>query len=217
MKYALLLAVACTAVTSQSAIWQFDLGPAPGGFGLNGQNERPLPMTPSPATGKEALLAGVGIQYDDVANQLTLHYGWGDVDDVDGVNLTANLSAMHIHGPADTSGSAGVLYDLIAIDNADGSQQGMFPAFGDAGGNRSGYFDFVLTLQDGVGGKTLAVQESELLGNMWYINLHTPGTYAGGEIRGQLLAIPEPEHYAAFAGLGLLGFAGYRRFKLARA
>ena len=48
----------------------------------------------------------------------------------------------------------------------------------------------------------------------WYINVHSAGTYAGCEIRGQLLyVIPEPEHYAAFAGLSLLAFAGYRRFK----
>src|SRR5688572_25117274 len=102
MKYALLLAAACTAVTSQADIFQFDLGPAVGGFGLNGQNERPLPTTPSPATGKESAIGGVGIQYNDVSQQLTLHYGWGNVTDVNGVNLTANFSAMHIHGPAST-------------------------------------------------------------------------------------------------------------------
>lgn len=219
MKYALLLAAACTAVTSQAAVWEFDLGPTVGGFGLNGQNE--LTGTPSAATGHEAELGGIGIQYDDALNQLTLHYGWGNVTDVDGVNLTANFSAMHIHGPAGTTGSASVLYDLVQEDlDDDGIQNAL--TLGDPFNRpaepplRSGYFDFVLTLRDGVGGKTAEQQEADLRANLWYINIHTVD-YPNGEIRGQLLEIPEPEHYAAFAGLALLGLAGYRRFKLARA
>ena len=221
MKYALLLAAAaCTAVTSQAAIWEFDLGPAVGGFGLNGQNEVPLPTTPSPATGREAPLGGAGIEYNDGTKELTLHYGWGSTPDVGGTPLTANFSAMHIHGPANTSGSAGVIYDLVQEDFDDGSQFGLTDEAGDPAAPpsplRSGHFDFFLTLRDLPGVKTVAEQETELLGSMWYINIHS-GDYPGGEIRGQLIAVPEPEHYAAFAGLALLGFSGYRRFKLARA
>jgi hypothetical protein len=216
MKYALLLAAACTAVTSQAAVWEFDLGPTVGGFGLNGQNA----STPSAATGHEAELGGIGIQYDDDSNELTLHYGWGNVTDVDGVNLTANFSEMYIHGPADAE-----LYDLVQEDldedmMDDGIQNAL--TLGDPFNRpaepplRSGYFDFVLTLRDGVGGKSAEDQEADLRANLWYISIRT-ADYPNGEIRGQLLEIPETEHYAAFAGLALLGFAGYRRFKLARA
>ncbi len=45
-----------------------------------------------------------------------------------------------------------------------------------------------------------------------YVNIHTPGTYAGGEIRGFLAPIPEPETYAMMlAGLGMLGWMAKRR------
>jgi hypothetical protein len=47
-----------------------------------------------------------------------------------------------------------------------------------------------------------------------YVNIHTPGTYAGGEIRGFLAttAVPEPGSIALLlAGLGVVGFVARRR------
>ena len=48
-----------------------------------------------------------------------------------------------------------------------------------------------------------------------YVNIHTPGTYGGGEIRGFLpitTVVPEPGTYALMlAGLGVVGFAAKRR------
>ena len=48
-----------------------------------------------------------------------------------------------------------------------------------------------------------ALFESELLGQLWYINIHS-STFPGGEIRGQV--IPEPGTFALL-GLGLTALA----------
>jgi hypothetical protein len=45
-----------------------------------------------------------------------------------------------------------------------------------------------------------------------YVNIHTPGTYGGGEIRGFLAPIPEPETYALMlAGLAAVAWAARKR------
>lgn len=63
-----------------------------------------------------------------------------------------------------------------------------------------------------VGNATLSeTQEGQLLGGLWYVNIHST-VYPDGEIRGQVVAIPEPEVYAMLAtGLGLVGLAVRRR------
>lgn len=235
MRNALLIAAACTAITSQAAIWEFDLGPANGPFGLLGANERPTP-TASPATGGEVKDHDSNnfINYDDSNDRLELHFAWGSDSSLDfggqtGTDLTARLTGLHIHGSETSSveGTAGILYDVLALalDPNRAAGEGFFNPYGGTLGDantpnfgRTGAIDLTVQLVEGTGGFTIAQQEAQLLGNKWYINLHTEGQYSGGEIRGQLLtAIPEPEHYAAFAGLALLGFAGYRRFKTAPA
>ncbi len=50
--------------------------------------------------------------------------------------------------------------------------------------------------------------EGDLLANNTYINIHTP-TYPGGEIRGQLILVPEPVSLAVLGGA--LGLVALRR------
>jgi len=53
---------------------------------------------------------------------------------------------------------------------------------------------------DGTGGFSLAQQISQLEGGLWYINIHS-ANFGGGEIRGQILPVPEPSTLALL-GLG---------------
>jgi hypothetical protein len=232
MRNAFLLAAACTVITTQATTWQLDFGPAVGGFGLNGANERPTPVS-TPATGREIqdYNSPNFMRYDDVLNRIELHLGWGSVSEVGGTDLTGAFRGMHIHGPADVNNAAGILYGLASWDgvgdpNADAvvmpsleTSDSLIISSGTTPGvHDAGLFDITFDLIDNPNGTTftIAQQEAQLLGGNWYLNIHS-STFPGGEIRGQLLAIPEPHHYAMMAGLGLLGFAGYRRFRTARA
>jgi CHRD domain/PEP-CTERM motif len=53
------------------------------------------------------------------------------------------------------------------------------------------------------------VMESNLLAGLFYTNVHTTN-FPGGEIRGQLVPVPEPSTYA-MAGAAMLGFVILRR------
>ena len=95
-------------------------------------------------------------------------------------NLDAPVTVAHFHGPATPDQNAGV---QVAID------AGSNPSSGSA------------VLTDG--------QIDDLLAGLWYVNIHT-SAFAGGEIRGQVIAlspVPIPAALWLFAsalvGLGL--------------
>lgn len=219
MRTALLLSAVCFAsVQIHAQLWEFDLGGL-GGSGLRGASE-PGVAVPSTASGGELSQNYPGtfpsITYNPATKELRLPIGWGSENGF--TDLTANYTAWHIHGPVasspgddvndymtrSTSPLPGYTFAVPNDQTGDGSR-------------RDASFDTTLILHDvTLGGNlySIAQQEQDLRDGRWYINVHSAGTYAGGEIRGQLLyVIPEPEHYAAFAGLSLLAFAGYRRFK----
>jgi hypothetical protein len=110
------------------------------------------------------------------------------IDDVTGVwslvgnytGLTSNSTLAHIHGPAGVNASAPPIFDLTHSSATAG------------------------TLSGASNPPTVALysaaQIADLKNGLHYVNVHS-GNFPGGEIRGQLVQIPEP---AAF-GFGLLG------------
>jgi len=131
-----------------------------------------FPVNDSPAQGGTV---GIGIRYDDTSNTLTVNAAYG----VFGWNpLTADYSGAHLHlGAPGENGP--VLVDLASIHIP-------FSA-------RSGFYSGDVQL-------TEAAAAALIAGNV-YMNIHSTA-FPGGEIRGQLTVVPEPETVA----LAILGF-----------
>ena len=142
-----------------------------------------LQEVPANITPGTGTLAGT---YDDVTNFLAWSGSFS--------GLIGTTTDAHFHGPAAAGVSAGV---QIHITAAGGDT---FPI-----GVTSGSFSGDATLT--------ATQETQLLGGLWYVNIHS--TFDGaGEIRGQVSAVAVPEPPAVLMlvlGLIGLGVAGRRR------
>jgi hypothetical protein len=153
---------------------------------LTGPGESPANTSPGTGT---AL-----VDVDTVANTMHVHVTFS--------GLTGTTSASHIHAPtaAPLTGTAGVATTTPTFAN--------FPL-----GVTSGTYDNTLDLTQSssynpayvsANGGTPASAENALLSAIAaqesYLNIHT-STFPGGEIRGFLVAVPEP------ASIGLLGGA----------
>jgi hypothetical protein len=95
--------------------------------------------------------------------------------------LTAPTTASHIHGPGGAGTNAPILFPFSGVPFA---TAGAIPEQ-----------TFSITPQ----------QVSWLFAGYLYMNVHT-STFPGGEIRGQLLLVPEPST-VALLGLGLVAVA----------
>ncbi|NDP48241.1 MAG: CHRD domain-containing protein [Sulfuriferula multivorans] len=125
-------------------------------------------------------------------------------------SLSGSVTGMHIHGPANTTQSGGVLVDI---------NMAPFQKFNSGstlllGGDDVTSFGFVASANGHPGQSFLNTLNSGLT----YVNIHT-AMYPGGEIRGQLLpsavaAVPEPQVWASLlVGMGLVGFVTRRRLR----
>jgi len=162
----LLLATALLAglLTTQADPLKFKLSP-PGSSpatGLSPANEVPA-VTNSVGSGGEILS---GITFDTNTLRLSFAVGYGSA--LGFTNLTAPASAAHIHGPAEVTNTAGVLFDLATahLPAGDPAQGGLF-------------FGSVVYTPEGA---------SNLLAGLNYLNVHTTNN-PGGEIRGQLILV----------------------------
>jgi len=181
------------ALELSAAIFDFDLQGQAGAGLLPGNN---VPPNSTGASGS----ANGPIRYDDSNNQLTFDISFSNLSDV--------LVAAEIRGPADFSSNANVLYDLAPYTSGSGNTSGQF--LSDPNGQGG-----VLTLIPNPSGSTysIAEQENQLKSGLWYIEVHSSGTYSMGEIRGNLVAVPEPAQYATYTALALGGLMICRRLK----
>ena len=117
--------------------------------------------------------------------------------------LTTPSTLGHIHGPAPVGVNASPIYDLI--------QLGIVP-LGVTAGSINGTVQLVAK---GTGGSyTVAQQISDLNNSLWYVNIHD-STFPGGEIRGQIVPVPEPSTFALF-GVGGVGLICWVRRRVSR-
>ena len=198
------LLLAALLSSTHAAIWEFDLGGL-AGVGLQGGNVIDN-KADSFARGKEVGHNEIpGILYDDVANVLEFHVGWGRHEVIKGEQLHGLYVSSALYGPAAINENA--TQSLYSFDLSNG----LTPISGDP--DRSAFIHSRIQLVD-LPGYTVAQQEADLLGSRFYFSVAST-TYENGEIRGQLLAVvPEPEHYALITGALLFSFACFKNRKV---
>lgn len=162
---------------------------------LDGPSESPANASPATGFGTAS--------YDNVARTLTLNISFS--------GLTGTTTASHIHGPTVNpfTGTAGVVLT-----------PGNLPSFplGVTSGSYSQVLDLSLASSyptafiTANGGTTLGAENaimSAMAAGKTYWNIHST-TFAGGEIRGFLTAVPEPTALALF-GLGASALLARRK------
>ena len=125
------------------------------GFSLQAQNKyfKGIIQSSQEVPANSSVASGIVIvKYSPTTKFLEL---WGNYS-----NLSAAISASHIHGPASAGTNAAVLFSLTNTGGTDGSLKG----------------GFTLT----------AAQETILLDGNMYVNVHST-SFGGGEARAQLL------------------------------
>jgi hypothetical protein len=175
---------------------------------LSAANEVPPPVVISSGTGLATIIL------DPTAHTLQVNATFS--------GLTSNTVAAHIHCCAPLGTNAGVATTVPAfpgfpiVANGNGVTAGMYS---------SAVFDLTqsliynpafVTAQGGLTGAEAALVAG-IVGGMSYFNIHTVN-FTGGEIRGQLNAVPLPSALPLFAtGLGALGLLSWRRKRKATA
>lgn len=191
-KLLLVTALVGLALPVMAATVSFDLiGKA--GAGLQAGNENGT-INGIPGLGGEI---GAGITFDTTTSMLTLNVGWGSGNGF--INLTGPTTGGHLHGPT-TSGGVAAFTQNASVK---------YPLDSLAGWNTSA--------SAGMFVGTIAIVPADvnpLLNGQFYFNVHTSAN-GGGEIRGNLVVVPEPSTAAlALVGAGAaLGLWGWRRYR----
>jgi|SRR6266481_3119985 len=122
---------------------------------------------------------------------------------VDVPAVTFNSVSGFIQGPALPGATGPVIFDLGGPTFKDGSDFGIPPEY---------IFFSPAAPPFGAGPFTLTeAQSTQLESGLWYVDI-TSETMPGGQLRGQILPVPEPSSLALLvAGAGLASFAMRRK------
>ena len=171
---------------SQAAVLEFDLSPAgtTAATGLSPMNE----VIPGSSTGS-GNETGNGIIFNTTTLTLSLSLAYGSSASF--TDLTGPAFAWFLHGPATPAETAPVVFDLSPFHT--------FASDHARGGTIIGSISYT------------PGQAADLLAGLDYINIYTPANL-GGEIRGQLVVVPEPDMIVLLIIGGLILF-GLQRIR----
>jgi hypothetical protein len=187
-KVLLSVLIVCGVWSAQAAIFQYSVS-------LSGPNESPVNASPGIGSGT--------VNYDNVSHLLQLQVTFSGLIQTNGAGGT---TASHLHAATVNpfSGTAGV---ATTTPSFAGFPLGVF------GGSFSNTLDLTLasswnpafvTANGTIAGAENALANA-MAGGQAYWNIHS-ASIPGGEIRGFLVAVPEPSSLA-LAGLGVAAFA----------
>lgn len=134
-----------------------------------------------------------------------------DVTGAQTADANDNLIAAHIHAAAVPGVNASVVWGFFGTPDNDNNPDNLVvtPFVSDVGGT----FVSIWNLPEGNGGTTLTAQLPNILAGLSYLNFHTV-QFSGGEIRGQILAVPEPGTWLLLLlGMGMILAAGRRSLR----
>lgn len=165
---------------------------------LSGLNESPANTSPGTGNGT--------VTFDTAAHTMRVEVTFS--------GLVGNVSNSHLHcctaAPgAATAGVATVTpsFTLFPAGGTSGTYDHTFDMTATSGSWNNAY----VTVNGGTPTTAFSALTAGAAAGKSYLNIHT-SAFGGGEIRGFLAPVPEPETYALMlGGLGLIGWAAKRR------